>query len=76
MSAAFKEPKWYQFHWHTCHINCESSASCLVRTAAEAVHPHGSDEAGIASQFISFLKGRGRDLNIVTYRGNRFRIAF
>ena len=54
----------------------ESGASRLVRTAAKAVHPHGSDEAGIASEFISFLKGRGRDLKIVTYRGNRFNILF
>ena len=54
----------------------ESGTSRLVRTAAKAVHPHGSDEAGIASEFISFLKGRGRDLKIVTYRGNRFNILF
>ena len=54
----------------------ESGASRLVRTAAKAVHPHGSNEAGIASEFISFLKGRGRDLKIVTYRRNRFNILF
>ena len=55
----------------------ESGASRLVRTAAKAVHPHGSDEVGfIASEFISFLKGGGRDLKIVTKRGNRFNILF
>ena len=55
----------------------ESGASRLVKTAAKAVvHPHCSDEAGIASEFISFLKGRGRYLKIVTCRGNRFNILF
>ena len=49
MSTALKEPKWVLL---SCHINCESGASCLVRAAAKAVHPHGSDEAGIASEFI------------------------
>ena len=46
----------------------ESGASHLVRTAAKAVHPHGSDEAGLASEFISFLKGKGRNLKMVTQR--------
>ena len=44
----------------------ESGVNRLVRTAAKAVHSNGSDEAGIASEFISFLKGRCRDLKAVT----------
>ena len=54
----------------------ESGASRLVRTSAKAVHPHGSDEAGIASDFKSFLKGKSKELEIVSFRGNRFNILF
>ena len=42
----------------------------------KAVHPHGSDEAGIASDFISFLKEKGKKLSMVTFRGNRFHVLF
>ena len=54
----------------------ESGAARLVRTSVKAVHPHGSDEAGIASDFISFLKGKGKKRSMVTFRGNRFNILF
>ena len=54
----------------------ESVAARPVKTSVKAVHPHGSDQAGVASDFISFLKGKGKTLSMVTFRGNRFNILF
>ena len=48
----------------------------VVRTAAKAFHPTGSDEAGVASYFDSFLKGKNEKLKIVSFRGSRFNILF
>ena len=59
-----------------CFQTTESGASRLVRTSAKAVHPHASDEASIASDFKSFLKGKSKVLEIVPFRGNRFNILF
>jgi hypothetical protein len=54
----------------------ESGPARLVRTSVKAVHPHGSEEAGVASYFLAFLQGKGEKLNLVSYRGNRFNILF
>ena len=54
----------------------ESGAARLVRTAVKALHPHGSEEAGVASHFQAYLDGKNKKLKRVSYRGNRFNILF
>lgn len=54
----------------------ELGTARLVRTAAKALYPTGSDEACVAAYFDSFLKGKNEKLKIVTYRGSRFKILF
>lgn len=54
----------------------ESGTARLVRTAAKAFHPPGSDEAGVAAYFASYLLGKDDKLKIVSYRGSRFNILF
>ena len=54
----------------------ESGTARLVRTAAKAFHPSGSDEAGVASYLASYLAGKDLKLKIVPYRGNRFNILY
>ena len=45
-----------------------------VRTAVKLLHPHGSDEAGISFDFITFLKGK--ELRLATYHESHFNILF
>ena len=54
----------------------ESGTARLVRTAAKAFHPPGSDEPGVAAYFASYLLGKDDKLKIVSYRGSRFNILF
>ena len=50
--------------------NSECGTFRLLRTACKAFEEHGSDEAGVASQFNAFLKGKGEDVHLVSWRGN------
>ena len=61
-----------QFSYDTA----ESGAVRLVRTACKACHPHGSEEAGVASHFDTFLKSRKKKMELVSFRGNRVNIMF
>ena len=54
----------------------ESGTARLLRTAAKAFHPTGSDEAGVAAYFASYLQGKDEKLKIDSYRGSRFNILF
>ena len=54
----------------------ESGTACLVTTAVKLLHPHSCDVAGIASDFITFLKGKGKQLHLVTYHGSGFNFLF
>ena len=56
--------------------NSESGASRLVRTAAKALTTHGSEKAGVASYWQSFLDDVGQKNHLVTFRANRFNILF
>ena len=56
--------------------NAESGTFRLLRTACKAFEEHGSDEAGVASHFDVFLKGKSEDVNLASWRGNRINIAF
>jgi len=56
--------------------NSESGACRLVRTAAKALTSHGSEKAGVASYWNSFLEDKGESNKIVTFRSNRFNILF
>jgi E1A/CREB-binding protein len=55
----------------------ESGAARLIRTACKAFHKRGSDEAGVAGYFNSFLIGKGEDkCMFAPFIGNRFNILF
>ena len=54
----------------------ESSAVRLVRTAAKAFTAHGSEKAGVASYWESFLSEKELTNKLVTFRSNRFNIIF
>ena len=54
----------------------ESGAARLVRTACKAFHVRGSDEAGVASYFNSFLAGQDQTSQFASFIGNRFNILF
>ena len=54
----------------------ESCAARLVRTGCKAFQVRGSDEAGVASYFNSFLSGRNEKSFLVPFIGNRFNILF
>lgn len=56
--------------------NSESGACRLVRTAAKALTSHGSEKAGVASYWNSFLEDMGESNKIATFRSNRFNILF
>ena len=54
----------------------EAGATRLVRTACKAFHVRGSDEAGVASHFNSFLAGKSQNSFFESFIGNRFNILF
>ena len=54
----------------------ESGACRLVRMAAKALTTHGSEKAGVASYWNSFLEEKGETNKIATFRSNRFNILF
>lgn len=53
----------------------ESGACRLIRTAAKGLTTHGSEKAGAASYWNSFLDEMGKK-QIATFRSNRFNILF
>ena len=57
-------------------ITNESGAVRLVRTACKAFHPRGSDEAGVADYFQSYLHEQGENLQLMSYIGNRLNVQF
>jgi hypothetical protein len=58
------------------HLIILSGASRLVRTAAKTLTTHGSEKAGVASYWQSFLDDVGQKNHLVTFRANRFNILF
>ena len=54
----------------------ESGAVRLIRTVCKALHPRGSDEAGVADFFQSFLHEQGKKLQLMSYVGNRLNVQF
>ena len=54
----------------------ESCAARLVRTTCKAFQVRGSEEAGVASYFNSFLAGKGEKCHLVPFIGNRFNILY
>ena len=54
----------------------ESGATRLIRTACKAFHSRGSDEAGVAGYFDSFLAGQNKKSLFVPFIGNRFNILY
>lgn len=54
----------------------ESGTFRLIRTICKAFEEHGSDEAGVASHFNTFLLGKGEESNLASFRGNRINIIF
>ena len=54
----------------------ECGSSRLVRTAAKAFTEKGSDKAGVASHFNTFLKSRGKKNHLKTFRGHRVNMVF
>ena len=54
----------------------ESGAVRLVRTACKAFHIRGSDEAGVASYFNTYLAGRCEKSCFVPFIVNRFTVLF
>ena len=57
-------------------ITNESGAVRLVRNACKAFHPRGSDEAGVADYFQSYLHEQGKKLQLMSYIGNRLNVQF
>ena len=56
--------------------NSECGTFRFLCTACKVFEEHGSDEAGVASHFDAFLKGKEEDVHLVSWRGNRINIAF
>ncbi|XP_065656137.1 uncharacterized protein LOC136081830 [Hydra vulgaris] len=54
----------------------ECGAVRLVRTTCKAFHTRGSEEAGVASWFNSFLSSRNDKSYFVPFIGNRFNILY
>jgi E1A/CREB-binding protein len=54
----------------------ECGSSRLVRTAAKAFTEKGSDKAGVASHFNTFLDGKHRKNCLITFRGHRVNMLF
>nr|XP_047132372.1 uncharacterized protein LOC124811137 [Hydra vulgaris] len=54
----------------------ECGAVRLVRTTCKAFHSRGSEEAGVASWFNSFLSSRNDKSYFVPFIGNRFNILY
>ncbi|XP_065679984.1 uncharacterized protein LOC136094302 [Hydra vulgaris] len=54
----------------------ECGAVRLVRTTCKAFHSRGSEEAGVASWFTSFLSSRNDKSYFVPFIGNRFNILY
>ncbi|XP_065669266.1 uncharacterized protein LOC136088717 [Hydra vulgaris] len=57
-------------------IGKEFGAVRLVRTTCKAFHSRGSEEAGVASWFNSFLSSRNDKSYFVPFIGNRFNILY
>ena len=57
-------------------VSQESGAVRLTRTACKAFTAHGCDKAGVSSYWESFLEEKDKVNKMVTFRGNRFNIAF
>ena len=49
----------------------ESGTFRPIRTLCKAFEDHGSEEAGVASHFSSFLIGKGEDSRHASFQGNR-----
>ena len=54
----------------------ESGVARLVRTTCKAFHSRGSDEAGVASYFNSFLFGKKEKSLLIPFIGNRFNVLY
>ena len=54
----------------------ESGTFRLDRTICKAFEEHGSDEAGVASHFQTFLIGKDEESHLACFRGNRINIIF
>jgi len=58
-------------------FNTNESGGCrLVCTAAKALTAHGSEKAGVASYWQSYLEDQQKKNKLVTFRSNRFNILF
>ena len=57
-------------------VTSESGAFRLIGTACKAFHPRGSDEAGVADFFQSYLHDQGKKLYLMSYVGNRLNVQF
>lgn len=55
--------------------NLESSAVRLIRTSAKAFTSHGSEKAGVASHWESYLE-KSKTNHLVPFSSNRFNIIY